>query len=128
MCVGMSWAHILGDAFSATECINMWGKFMANQTPPPHILNTPPIIHHLETASSCRSLKLLDPLGDNWLTPNHLKMQMNTFHLTEKKLSDLLSGENKSHKVIGIVEAEMSGTDPLELAELIGGRSWMKRA
>ncbi|KAL0308101.1 UNVERIFIED_CONTAM: protein ECERIFERUM 2 [Sesamum angustifolium] len=88
MCVGMGWAHILGDAFSATECINMWGKFMANRTPPPHVLNTPPIIHNLETASSCRSLKLLDPLGDNWLTPNHLKMQMNTFHLTEKKLSD----------------------------------------
>ncbi|KAL0308100.1 UNVERIFIED_CONTAM: protein ECERIFERUM 2 [Sesamum angustifolium] len=26
------------------------------------------------------------------------------------------------HQVIGIVEAEMSGTDPLELAELIGGK------
>ncbi|XP_011074277.1 protein ECERIFERUM 2 [Sesamum indicum] len=171
LCVGMSWAHILGDAFSATECINMWGKFMANRTPAPHILSTPPIIHHLEMASSCRSLKLLDPLGDNWLTPNNLKMQMDTFHLTEKQLSDQLSGGNKNykvkpfelisaivwkslakirdscsmivtvckkgefvqtsmenelpgnmHQVIGIVEAEMTGTDPLELAELIAGK------
>lgn len=95
--MGMRWAHILGDAFSASECINMWGKMMANQTLPPQFVKTPPINHQsLHDSSSCRSLKLLESLGDNWLTPNNSKMQMHTFHLTEKKLSNLLSGEKKN--------------------------------
>lgn len=90
--MGMRWTHILGDAFSATECINMWGKIVANQTLPPHSLDTPPTtIVHQSLSSHCRSVELLDPLGDNWLTPNNLKMHTHTFHITEKKLTSLLS-------------------------------------
>ncbi|KAL6511175.1 hypothetical protein OROHE_020544 [Orobanche hederae] len=98
--VGMSWAHILGDAFSASECINMWGKIMSNQKVPSH-LNSPITIQQFPTsssspASSCRSVKPLDPpLGDNWLTPNNFKMQTHTFRISEEQLSKLLSEENK---------------------------------
>ncbi|KAL6527298.1 hypothetical protein OROGR_016388 [Orobanche gracilis] len=99
--VGMSWAHILGDAFSASECINMWGKIMSNQKVPSH-LNYPITIQQFSTSSSslsssCRSVKPLDPpLGDNWLTPNNIKMQTHTFRISEKQLCNLLSEENKN--------------------------------
>lgn len=91
----MRWAHFLGDAFAASECINTWGKIMANQKLPPH-LNPPPTNHHpLNTDStSCRSVKLLESLGDNWLTPNNSNLQTHTFHLTQNKLSNLLNKEN----------------------------------
>ena len=34
--LGMSWAHILGDAFSASDFINSWCQYMAS-----HKLNEP---------------------------------------------------------------------------------------
>ncbi|KAL3619598.1 hypothetical protein CASFOL_034510 [Castilleja foliolosa] len=92
--LGMRWAHILGDAFSASECINTWSRIMSNQNvPSSHRINSPTTIQQLATSpSSCRSLKLLDPpLGDNWLTPNNFQMQTHTFHISEKKLSNLLT-------------------------------------
>ncbi|KAG8369174.1 hypothetical protein BUALT_Bualt15G0123800 [Buddleja alternifolia] len=102
LCVGMSWAHILGDAFSASKCINTWGNiFMPpnHTTLPPHVLHmtstSPSIGHHLGTTSTFlpRSVKLLDrpSLGDSWfITPNnHSKMQMHTFHL-----KDIMSSSN----------------------------------
>ncbi|XP_051126450.1 protein ECERIFERUM 26-like [Andrographis paniculata] len=96
LCVGMRWAHFLGDAFSATQCINLWGEILATQSLPPHF--------HLISGSGpssglclglgsglCRSLKMLKPLGDNWLTPNNSKLQMHTFHITQEHLNDLLA-------------------------------------
>ncbi|KAK6116086.1 hypothetical protein DH2020_008355 [Rehmannia glutinosa] len=97
--VGMRWAHVLGDAFSASECINTWGKIMANPKAPRQFLDAPNVIHRFDTSSPpsfCRSVKLLDPLGDNWLTPNNFKMQMHTFHITEKQINNMLSGQNKN--------------------------------
>ncbi|XP_012838847.1 PREDICTED: protein ECERIFERUM 1 [Erythranthe guttata] len=104
VCVGMRWTHILGDAFSATECINTWGKIMANQKLPPHSLDSPPItprhVGPMMTSSFCHSLKPLDSLGDNWLTPNNFKMQTHTFHITQKQLNSLLSEDrNKCNKI-----------------------------
>ncbi|KAK6130533.1 hypothetical protein DH2020_035714 [Rehmannia glutinosa] len=142
--VGMRWAHILGDAFSASECINMWGKIMANQKAPCQLLDSPNVIHRIATSSPtsfCRSVKLLDPLGDNWLTPNNFNMQMHTFHITEKQINNMLSGENvnkrdfghaslefelpgNTHQAIGIVEAPTMSliieSDCLEIAKMIG--------
>ncbi|GFP97411.1 protein eceriferum 1 [Phtheirospermum japonicum] len=96
--LGMRWAHILGDAFSASECINTWSKIMANQNVPSSShLNTPTTIQQFATSPpSCRSVKPLDPpLGDNWLTPNNFKMQTHTFHIKAEKLCNLLPEENK---------------------------------
>lgn len=100
LCVGMRWAHVLGDAFSALECINMWGNIMANQVAPPQLLTTPTSInhHHNSPPSSLSAVKLLEPVGDNWLVPTKSKMQTHNLHITEKQLSNLLSRERNKYK------------------------------
>ncbi|XP_057773321.1 protein ECERIFERUM 2-like [Salvia miltiorrhiza] len=91
LCVGLRWAHILGDAFSASEFLNMWGKFMANETTPRQLLTAPANPPHPSPPSSLSAVKLLDPIGDDWLAPNSSKMQTHSFHITQTQLSDLLA-------------------------------------
>ncbi|KAL3830383.1 hypothetical protein ACJIZ3_019185 [Penstemon smallii] len=105
MSVGMSWAHILGDAFSASNCVNIFGKFIEQQN---QLRHTIPFTknsdeadkhNHPKTTSIRKSLKLLDPLGENWLIPNTHKMQNHTFHFPEELLSNYFlqksTGQNK---------------------------------
>lgn len=99
--MGMRWAHVLGDAFAALECINMWGKIMANQVAPSQLLTTPTSIshhHHNSPPLALAVAKLLEPVGDNWLVPSKSKMQTHTLHITEKQLSNLLSRERNKYK------------------------------
>ncbi|KAH6778910.1 hypothetical protein C2S52_010147 [Perilla frutescens var. hirtella] len=102
LCVGMRWAHFLGDAVSATDCINMWAKIMANQVAPPQLLPTPttPTTHH-HPPPPLSAVKLLESVGDNWLAPNNSRIQSHTLHITEEQLSNLLSRErNKNNAEI----------------------------
>ncbi|GER47804.1 HXXXD-type acyl-transferase family protein [Striga asiatica] len=96
----MRWAHVLGDAYSAAECINTWGKIMANHKVPVHLSNPINIQSQPSTSASlCRSIKQLDPLGDNWSIPNNSKiMQTHTFHITKESLIKLLPEEKNSNK------------------------------
>lgn len=95
MSVGISWAHVLGDPFIASRFISMWGQHLAGsplpqsiQLPitnarkpekPPHVTAKP------------LSVKLVEPIGDHWLTTNTCKMEVHSFHFTHTQLKDIKS-------------------------------------
>lgn len=95
MAVGLSWAHILGDPFSASIFINTWGEIMAShlqQMSIPQVSKSPksklinPVI-----VKKPFPMKQLDPVGDHWLTANHCKIETRTFQITGKDLDRLNS-------------------------------------
>ncbi|KAK4354748.1 hypothetical protein RND71_026942 [Anisodus tanguticus] len=97
--IGLSWAHVLGDAFSASNFLNIWGQIMAGQFPPNKFLNKPtrtnkfiniPLL--LSTVGKLPfSLKKVDPVGDHWKITNTCKMQSHSIHITQKQLNQLIS-------------------------------------
>ncbi|XP_022773078.1 protein ECERIFERUM 2 [Durio zibethinus] len=94
MSVGLSWAHILGDAFSASAFINMLGQIMAGQIPSKSFQ-----VHNPKKSESPNpsipgkpfSLKKVDPVGDCWITANNRKMETHCFHVTAKQLHHIES-------------------------------------
>ncbi|XP_050379188.1 protein ECERIFERUM 2-like [Argentina anserina] len=97
MSVGLSWAHVLGDVFSASTFINLWGKIMAS--PMPHKSLHIPDSAVSELALSVlpkqtpKALKRVDPVGDLWLTPSNCKMKTHTFHIPADKFNHFLSDQ-----------------------------------
>ncbi|KAK2977983.1 hypothetical protein RJ640_023521 [Escallonia rubra] len=89
--VGLSWAHILGDAFSASAFINLWGDIAAGHFPT-QPLNTPDT-GKLQFPSPEKpfSMKKVDPVGDYWLATNSCKMGTHSIHLQAEQLDHLLS-------------------------------------
>ncbi|XP_022761038.1 protein ECERIFERUM 26-like [Durio zibethinus] len=94
--LGMSWAHILGDAFSASEFINNWGRYMArlksngpltlpksldNKIEKPHDPN--------QFVKEPLSAKQVNPVGDLWIAANNCKMETFSFYLSTLHLSSL---------------------------------------
>ncbi|KAM3338065.1 protein ECERIFERUM 2 [Capsicum galapagoense] len=97
MSIGLSWAHVLGDAFSASNFLNMWAQIMDGQ-PSPQFLDkstrTNKLINNpiLSTVKKLPfSLKRVDPVGNHWKLTNTCKMQSHSFHITQKKLNQLVS-------------------------------------
>ncbi|XP_050215552.1 protein ECERIFERUM 26-like [Mercurialis annua] len=93
MSLGLSWAHILGDPFSASECINTWGLFLSSlkSNGPIKIIKSPKRLKSSEDPKEPLSLKRVDPLGDLWVTTNNCKMETFSIYLTATKVSQLLS-------------------------------------
>ncbi|KAK2988991.1 hypothetical protein RJ640_013982 [Escallonia rubra] len=91
--LGLSWAHVLGDAFCAAEFIDMWGKFMAGhqlsaqsyEKPGNQLLLSPE--KHLEDPLS---VKRVAPVEDHWIVGNSkTKMETYSFHVSSTQLSRL---------------------------------------
>lgn len=107
MSVGLSWAHVLGDVYFASEFINMWGKTMSGQDPeaPPNLAQ----YGKIETSASPKklrqdslSLKWVDQVGDNWIATSNSKMDSFSFHVSATQLSQLqskISGPKNSDRV-----------------------------
>ncbi|KAL6179316.1 hypothetical protein ACLB2K_050832 [Fragaria x ananassa] len=111
MSVGVSWANVLGDAFSASTFINLWGKIMAD--PVPHkSLHIPPdsaksklplSVHpNLITPSF---LKRVDSVGDLWFAPNNCKMKTHTFHVHAEKINHFLSDQKPKVSAFEVLSA-----------------------
>ncbi|KAM7257645.1 hypothetical protein ACFE04_013386 [Oxalis oulophora] len=93
--VGLSWAHVLGDAFSASSFINLWSKILSSSANhlPRKPLNLPrkspsPLI----ATSSIRNLALkqVNPIGpDHWLISNPCKTKTHTFTIPTTLLDDI---------------------------------------
>uniref|UniRef100_A0A2P2L8K0 Uncharacterized protein MANES_03G144700 n=2 Tax=Rhizophora mucronata TaxID=61149 RepID=A0A2P2L8K0_RHIMU len=108
MCMGLSWAHILGDAFSVSNCVNMWSPFLAGlkSNAPLNIAKTPNKPESSENGpkpwQQPLSLKRVDPVGDHWVTASNFKMRPFSIHLTASQVSHLLSsiwGQSQINKV-----------------------------
>ncbi|KAJ4846043.1 hypothetical protein Tsubulata_002560 [Turnera subulata] len=91
--LGLSWAHIIGDAFSASRAMNTWAQFFSRLKTygPLKIIKPSSQIHEPNTQSLPEplSLKRVDPVGDLWVTPNNRKMETFSFHLTAQQVSHL---------------------------------------
>lgn len=93
--VGLSWAHVLGDAFSAAKFINMFGRAVSGFKPdrpinPAQILNKPSNPFN-KAGPDPISVKRVDPVGDNWAYAPPCKMESFSFHVTAAKLGHLRS-------------------------------------
>lgn len=97
MSIGLSWAHVLGDSFSASNFINMWAQIMAGQLSPQFLhksTKTNKLINNpiLSTVGKLPfSLKRVDPVGDHWKITNSCKMHSHSFHITQEQLNQLIS-------------------------------------
>ncbi|KAG6644457.1 protein ECERIFERUM 2-like [Carya illinoinensis] len=95
MSLGLSWAHVLGDAFSASAFINMWGQILSGHEMPPKSLQTPNPVKMKFPPPSCEksvSMKRVDPLGDDhWLTVNDCNMETDYFPVTAKQLEHMVT-------------------------------------
>ncbi|CAA3007376.1 ECERIFERUM 26-like [Olea europaea subsp. europaea] len=97
MSVGLSWAHVLGDVFSAAEFLNLLGQVVAGNKP-----NRPVKLGQMKSKSTNSesplkvmegplSIKRVGPVGDNWITANNCKMEEFAFNVNATQLSHLQS-------------------------------------
>ncbi|GAB4844071.1 hypothetical protein Ancab_014035 [Ancistrocladus abbreviatus] len=93
--VGLSCAHILGDAFSLSEYMNAWSRIMAGVVPThqPNLAKCQPKIEKLPTPQTVHSgplsLKEVGPVGDHWITETTTAMATWSFHITSIQLAEL---------------------------------------
>ncbi|XVF65319.1 hypothetical protein PTKIN_Ptkin09bG0238400 [Pterospermum kingtungense] len=108
MSLGISWAHFLGDAFSASDFINDWGPYMANPKlkspiPLPKSLTKNEKPHDpTQVSNEPLSAKQVNPVGDLWVTANNCKMETFSFSLNTPHLSTLqakVSGEHGGKRI-----------------------------
>lgn len=99
MSLGLSWAHILGDPFSASAFISMWAQIMAGRVPPKSLHEPEPKKSETETESPASEsvagklypIKRVDPVEDHWQIPNNCNMKTHTFEFTAKQLDQMAS-------------------------------------
>jgi hypothetical protein len=90
--VGLSWAHILGDAFSAFNFITKWSNILSGQAPPKslHMPNfTKPQFKSNSVYDNPISIKKATIVDGYWLNANDTYVATYTFHMTSKQLHHL---------------------------------------
>lgn len=97
--VGLSWAHVLGDAFSASCFLNTWGHVMAGRAPPKS-LHVPgvgkPESKALDAGpKQVSSLRRIDPVGDHWMTANDCSMRTSSVHIAGDHVDRLMASHGK---------------------------------
>ncbi|XP_043708453.1 protein ECERIFERUM 26-like [Telopea speciosissima] len=97
--LGFSWAHVLGDAFSLSEFLNLLGQIMSGHHPP----NSPTLPKPAESKATNKpnnpqsflveplSVKRVEPVGDHWIAANNCKMENYSFHITAQQLKAMSS-------------------------------------
>lgn len=95
--LGLSWAHVLGDVFSAAEFMNLLGKVVAG-TKPARPMNlaqslTKSTAHQdlPKVLEDPLSIKKVDPVGDHWITTNNCTMEPFSFFVKPSQLGHLRS-------------------------------------
>ncbi|CAI0417577.1 unnamed protein product [Linum tenue] len=94
--VGLSWAHVLGDPFSASAFLNTWAHLLHGHATPdslhqPGLLDPSPPRFRPNNKKKPSSLKLVDPVGDSWRATSFAKTRTHTFRLTAQQLNDVIS-------------------------------------
>ncbi|KAG6593756.1 Protein ECERIFERUM 26, partial [Cucurbita argyrosperma subsp. sororia] len=98
--IGLSWSHILSDAFSAAVFMNaltdlLFGGGASVVTPPPPLVGDtitkisspkPPLS---AAAKPPLSIRLVDPVGEHWIPTNSCKMESFSFELNATQLAKL---------------------------------------
>ncbi|XAR62537.1 Shikimate O-hydroxycinnamoyltransferase [Bertholletia excelsa] len=117
--VGLSWAHVLGDAVSASDFMKALGHYMASSRPAQPLkfaqLDTKlgKTTNPTSQAEDPLSVKRVGPVGDNWIATTNCKMEVFSLHLSAPQLSHLQS------KVCGI-----AGTNSIPPFESVCALIW----
>ncbi|XP_061345766.1 protein ECERIFERUM 2-like [Gastrolobium bilobum] len=102
LCVGLSWSHMLGDAFSAFNFITMWTKTVAGHVPPkslpmPNQRETE--VLHNSVFENPISLKRTTTVGEHWLAANDTKVVTHSFYLSPKQLVHLVTATSSCNEI-----------------------------
>lgn len=110
--MGLSWAHVLGDAFSTAEYLTTLGRIVAGSKPQKPInvaQNRPKNANGLaKIAKDPISMKRVDPAGDNWMHVAKCKIEAFSFIVSPAQLSLLkskLSGNAGDYSPFAAVSA-----------------------
>lgn len=101
--LGLSWAHILGDAFSAFNFITKWSHTLAAQAPPKslhfkYLSNfTKPKFLSNSISDYPISVKKATLVDKYWLAANDSYVATHTFHITFKQLHHLATTFTSTH-------------------------------
>ncbi|GKC69638.1 eceriferum 26-like protein, partial [Tanacetum coccineum] len=92
--VGMSWSHVLGDAFSAVGFMNLWSQVFAGHYPVQTLTMAQQQTQAHDTKSPDPSpyplsVKRVGPVGDLWSTSNSSKMETFSFRVSTSELTQL---------------------------------------
>ncbi|KAI3826622.1 hypothetical protein L1987_00671 [Smallanthus sonchifolius] len=92
--VGMSWSHVLGDAFSAVGFINLWAQAIADHYPAQPLTMVQQQNHTYDFQNpkpnlDPLSVKRVGPVGDLWATSNNSKMETFSFYISTSELTRL---------------------------------------
>ncbi|KAK9664543.1 hypothetical protein RND81_14G050100 [Saponaria officinalis] len=94
--LGLSWAHVLGDPFSASNYMNTLAQFLSGNQPnhPPYLKKSPPNNFEKpikEVISSPLSIKNVGPIGDLWDKPTDSEIDTFSFHVAHTRLAQIQS-------------------------------------
>ncbi|CAL5204580.1 unnamed protein product [Lathyrus oleraceus] len=112
--LGLSWAHILGDAFSAFNFITKWSHTLAAQAPPKSLRFkclsnfTKPKFLSNSISDYPISVKKATLVDKYWLAANDSYVATHTFHITSKQLHHLpttFASTDTNTKYFGIISA-----------------------
>ncbi|KFK36272.1 hypothetical protein AALP_AA4G100900 [Arabis alpina] len=83
LALGLSWANIMGDAFSLFHSFNLWTKAISGEKIfIPKTFNVNKTFQSPNpTVKDPDSIKRVNPVGDLWVTPNNKKMSNYSFTL-----------------------------------------------
>ncbi|KAJ6822187.1 protein ECERIFERUM 26-like [Iris pallida] len=93
LAVGVSWSHVLGDAVSASKCINLWGSLLSG-SPKLQKSNRSSNPKNLTVTPATRdplSTKQVELNGDLWLPHTEHRMVTSSFKVSRTKLNRLQS-------------------------------------
>ncbi|XP_042517714.1 protein ECERIFERUM 26-like [Macadamia integrifolia] len=104
MTLGFSWAHVLGDAFSLSQYLNLLGQIMIAPDHQPPTNSLPTLLPKLAETNKANkpnnpssllveplSVKWVEPVGDHWITANNCTMENYSFHITAQQLKAMSS-------------------------------------
>ncbi|XP_061352486.1 protein ECERIFERUM 26-like [Gastrolobium bilobum] len=98
--VGLSWAHVVGDAFSAFNFITKWSQTLAGHAPPKS-LHKPNLCEPQFPPNSVSvnpvSVKKARIVGEYWLAANDSDVATHSFHVTSKQLHHLVTETKTSY-------------------------------
>ncbi|CAN8230672.1 unnamed protein product [Cochlearia groenlandica] len=92
--IGLSWAHVLGDLFSASTFMKSMGHLMSGHAPPKLVYpkNPDPILHaYVEGDFKVMSIKKIQSVGDYWLHTNKCNMARHVFNLKLDQIDRLMA-------------------------------------
>ncbi|XP_073105615.1 protein ECERIFERUM 26-like [Elaeis guineensis] len=110
MAIGFSWSHVLGDAITATNFINLWAQLLSGGSPKcqpihNHKIKTEKTLIKSPTSLELLSVKQVELVGDPWLSLNNSKMATYSFQITEAKIKQIQAKESSQVSSFEIISA-----------------------